>query len=292
MPTLHFSKIAVLQSLSQDEMQTGKHLCEDIETLNLFHQRKLNISFYDVSTKPQFLACLGALQEEATQGTWPLLHIECHGADDKSGIILADRSFLGWAELKPYLTSLNVATHCNLLIVLAACYGGHLAQIILPTDRAPCWGMISPTDEVLPHELLSNFGSFYGEFFASLDGDNSIKALMKLPLQTGGYYFTTSVDFFKLAFAKYLRNHCTHMELDKRAKAMSRKLKKEHSTVLGKGALKRMLKKTEQPSYDKYFQKFFMIDLFPENKERFSFSLAEVKQLTLRSKKHSPRRAQ
>lgn len=292
MSSSHFSKVAVLQSLPPGEMQTGKRLCEDVETLNLFHQRGLNVSFHNVLTKPQFLECLAQLQQEAVQGIWPLLHIECHGAEDKTGIVLADQSFLGWAELKPYLTSLNVATRCNLMIVLGACYGSYLAQIILPTDRAPCWGMIGPTDKVLPSELLSNFGSFYTEFFASLDGDNSIKALITSPLKTGGYYFTTAGGFFNLAFANYLLNYCTPLALDKRAKAMSRKLKKECSSAyLSKGAIKRKLKKTEQPSYDKYFQQFFMIDLFPENKDRFSLLMVGVKQFhnapTLRPKRRS-----
>lgn len=279
MPSSHFSKIAVLQSLPPGEIQTGKRLCEDVEILNLFHERGLNISFHDVVTKPQFFACLAALQLEATQGKWPLLHIECHGANDKTGIILADSSFLGWEELKPYLTSLNMATQCNLMIVLATCYGGYLAQIMLPTDRAPCWGMIGPTDKVFPHELLSSYVSFYTELLASLDGDNSLNALMHSPLKTGGYYFTTAGGFFKRAYANYFLNYCTPSELEKRAKGMSRKLKNAPSTVrASKGALKRLLKKTEQQSFDKFSQQFFMIDLFPENKERFPISLEDVKQ--------------
>lgn len=279
MPSSHFSKIVVLQSLPPGEMQTGKRLCEDVEMLNLFHERGLNISFNDAPTKLKFLACLRKLQQEASLGTWPLLHIECHGANDKTGIVLADDSFLGWLELKPYLTAINVATQCNLMIVLGSCYGGYLGQIILPTDRAPCWGLIGPTDEVFPNELISSFSGFYAELLSSLDGDNSLKALLSAPLKTGGYYFTTAGGFFKLAYAKYLLHYCTPPELDKRARAMSRQLKKAGTPIRpSKGALKRLLSRTEGPSYEKHFQQFFMIDLYPENRGRFSLSLAEVKE--------------
>lgn len=278
MASSHFSKIAVLQSLPVGELQTGKRLCEDVETLNLFHQRDLDISFHDAPTKSQFLACLTQLQQEAVKGKWPLLHIECHGSEDKTGIVLADRTFLSWSELKPYFTAINVATQCNLLIVLGACYGGYLGEIILPTDRAPCWGMIGPTDEIYPNELLSGFSSFYTELLTTIDGDSSLKFLMSAPLQNGGYYFATALGFFKLAYSKYLVDYCTPSQIDKRAKAMSRQLKRVRSpTQLSKGALKRLLRNTEGPSFEKHLQRFFMFDLYPQNRARFPLSLAQVK---------------
>ena len=204
MPSSHFSKIVVLQSLPLGEMPTGKRLFEDIETRNVFFQRGLKISFNDVLNKPQFLVCLEQLREEAARGTWPLLHIECHGANDKTGIVLADSSFLSWVELKPYLTAINVETRCNLIIVLGSCYGGHLGEIIYLTDRVPCWALIGPTHEVFPNELISNFSDFYTELLRSLDGNNSLKALQSTPLKTGGYFFTTAIGFFQLAYANYL----------------------------------------------------------------------------------------
>lgn len=278
MPSSHISKIAVLQSLPSGEMRTGRRLYEDVETINLFHSRGLEIQFLDVPTKPDFLASLSQLQREAAAGTYPLLHIECHGSSDQTGIILADKSFLAWAELKPYFTAINVATRCNLLIVLAACYGGHLGQIILPTERAPCWALIGPTDKVLPHELLSSFNSFYTTFLGTLDGDKSLESLSTKKLQNGRYTFIPAGGFFKIAYAKYLAEHCTPNELDKRASKLSRKLRKMGSAVRpGKGAIRRLMRRTEAPSYEKYFRQFFMIDLYPENAERFPIPFSDVK---------------
>jgi hypothetical protein len=278
MPSSHFSKIAVLQSLPPDDKQTGKLLCEDIEMMNICHQHDIKISFHNVQTRPEFLACLSKLQQEAVLGMWPLLHIECHGADDTTGIILADKSFLSWQELKPFLTSINVATQCNLMVILASCYGGYLASIILPTDRAPCWALIGPTDNVYPDELLLNLSGFYTELLSTLDGDNSLKALLSDPLKSGGYIFTTASGFFKLAYEKYLNQNCTPSQYDKRAKTLSRQGKKENWPIRpSKGALKRKFKNTAEQSFEKYFKQFFMIDLYPENKERFALSKAEVK---------------
>jgi hypothetical protein len=278
MPSSHISKIAVLQSLPADEMPTGKRLCEDVEIINLFHDRELKIQFLNVPTKRDFLVSLIQLEKEATAGIYPLLHIECHGSADQTGIILADDSFLAWTELKPYFTGINVATRCNLLIVLAACYGGYLGQIILPTERAPCWALIGPTDKVLPHELLSGFGSFYSIFLGTLDGDKSLESLTAKKLKSGRYSFTSAGGFFRIAYANYLANYCTSDELDKRAAKLSRKLRKMGTAVRpGKGAIRRLMRRTEESSYEKYYKKFFMIDLYPENAARFPLTFSEVK---------------
>jgi hypothetical protein len=151
MPSSPIPKIAVLQSLPPGEMQTGRRFCEDVETTNMFHDRGLAIQFLDVLTKPAFLAALSQFRKEAEAGTYPLLHIECQGSTDQAGIILADDSFVPWAELKPYFTAINVAARCNLLTALAACYGGSPGEIILPTETVPCWALIGPTGKELLH---------------------------------------------------------------------------------------------------------------------------------------------
>jgi hypothetical protein len=175
--TLHISNVSVLESLPDGDRRTGKLLFEDIETIKLFRQRELKTELLCTKNKLEFLAHLAHVQSDASLGQVPILHIECHGSTDHKGIVLADGTFLSWSELKPFFTSINVATRCNLLIILAACYGGYLGQIILPTDRAPCWGIIGPTNTVYPDELLSTFNAFYSELLASLDGNRSLAAL-------------------------------------------------------------------------------------------------------------------
>lgn len=272
----HFSKIYVLESLPTGDRRTGKLILEDIDAVNVFHQRKLLTELLHAMTRSEFLANLAHVQSEASQGEYPILHIECHGSQDKTGIILGDGSFLSWSELKPFLTSINVATKCNLLVVLGACYGGHLGQIILPTEPAPCWGIIGPTETIYPDELLSSFNAFYSELLGRLDGDKSLAALFSNELCFGGYHFITAFNLFKEVYAKF----CTDAALDER---VSRQLRKTGSDNLpGKSALKRRkrrLKKMEAPLLEKYYQRFFMIDLFPENASRFSLSLEDISAL-------------
>ena len=280
MPSSHISKIAVLQSLPRGQLQTGKQLSEDIETLNVFHSRGLDVSFYDVPTKQDFLSALSTLQGEAVRGVYPLLHIECHGSSDQTGIVLADGSFLGWKELKPFLTTINVATRCNLFIVMACCSGGHLAQLLLPTERAPCWALIGPTTTVYADEILSNMNSFYTTFLGTLDGDQSLESLTGPKLREGRFAFMPAGGFFRIAYAKYLANFCTPEELLKRGEEMHQKLVSMGSKVLpSPQELANILQNTEASSYEKYFREFFMIDLYPENAERFPIPYDDIKAL-------------
>jgi hypothetical protein len=266
-----FSQIMVLQSLQVADMRTGERLCENIESWNLFYDRGLKVSFEGVQTKQEFLGALQRLAFEAARGIWPLLHIECHGSDDQTGIVLADGSCLTWTEMKPYLTAINIEARCNLLVVLGACYGAHLSRIILPTDRAPYSGLIAPTDQILPNELLSRFNSFYKELLQSMDGGDALQALLEERLKSGGYYYTTADHFFREVYEHYVEEQCSPLRLEQRAKALSRRIKKARANSQpSKGAVKRFLSSLIQPTFEKHHRKFFMIDLYPENAQRFT----------------------
>ncbi len=270
-----------MESLPPGHLSTGKRLHEDIETLKVFHRDGLEVELREAPTRGDFLACLADVQKDAERhAKYPILHIECHGANDTTGLVLADGSFVSWRELKPILTEINVATRCNLLIVLAACHGGHLVQIIQLTERAPCWGMLGPASAVRPGNLLCSFSAFYSELLTSLDGDRALKALLRTSQGSGNYYFTTAERFFKIAYAAYLRNDCSPEVLQDRAKFISRELKKMKARKRpGKGSLRRVLKRKEKPFFENHFQHFFMIDLFPENVARFNVPFEEVKSL-------------
>ena len=288
MPSSHISKIAVLQSLPPGQLQTGKRLSEDIETLNVFHSRGLDVSFYDVPTRQEFLSALSTFQEEAIRGVYPLLHIECHGSSDRTGIVLADGSFLGWKELKPCLTAINIATRCNLLIVMACCNGGYLGQLLLPTERAPCWALIGPTTTVCADEILSNLSSFYMTLLGTLDGDQSLESLTGPKLRDGRFAFMPAGGFFRAAYAEYLANFCTPEELLKRGMEMHRKLIATSSAVRpSPQELANLLQSTEASSYEEHFREFFMIDLYPENAGRFPIPYEDIKALQKTLADHS-----
>lgn len=275
MPTLAVTKIIVLQSLPQGNMSTGRRLIEDIEPANLYYMRNIAIEFANVATKIEFVDYLRTLANGVTSDSGMVLHIECHGADDQTGLILADDSFVSWDELKSAITPINVATKCKLILVLAACYGAHsfgtlLTERLVEGGRAPCFALLGPTDAVFPDELLSTFTAFYKELLAQISSDNPLSTLLASQLLTGSFFFSSAEMCFNEAQRLYRANHHTPEVLEERA----RKMAVEARAKIMAGAptadeFKLGLIAQEGPFFKRIHRQYFMLDLYPENASRF-----------------------
>ena len=260
-------------------MHTGTKLKEDIDLFNFAYGRGLTIELYDTNTKREFIDILDSLTRKAQDdASFPVLHIEAHGSSDQQGIILQSNEFISWTDLKPHLKNLNVATRLNLLVVLSSCYGAHFASHLTPSDSAPCWGLVGPTKALKGPELLGSFSAFYQEVFASGSGGMAVEKLNESsPKGDINYYFTDATTFFINVYKNYLAKHCTKKAYEDRARAMRKQLKKGNlSEIPSIGELRRKLKSTEKDFFEKYKEKYFMIDLFPENKNRFKVTYQDV----------------
>jgi hypothetical protein len=274
-----FSNITVIQSLQPCDVKTGMRLRDDIEVANVAYDRGLHIELVDAHSKTDFINCLMRLANYAeTANDYPIVHIEAHGSDDKTGIIFANGDYLSWEDIKPYFVCLNMATRHNLLVVLATCYGAHFATIIRLTDRAPCWGMVGPSDVAKPLDMLGSFSPFYQEWLRTTSGQRSVEALnaglRRVPVE---YYFTTAERFFLLAYKAYLKEYCTMGNYRARARKIREELKRDKNTSTPSiGSIGRKFRKTEREFFEHFRRLFFMIDLFPENEARVSVSYSDV----------------
>lgn len=271
-----FSHFIIVESLPPGDTRTGTRLHEDIMSHRTFHQRGIGVSLVTVRNRSELISVLEKLATDAsTNGIRPILHVECHGA--KEGLALADDSFFRWEDLKPLLVSINEASRCNLLIVLAACWGGYLINVISATERAPFWGIIGPSEPDRADHLLSNFTAFYTRL---LDPSSEALALPTL-LQETNYCYTSVQTFFEHAYASYLKNHCSEKDLSQRARVMSRELKRQGAAdPPGPAATRRLLKRQLRSDFEKCRRCFFMIDLYGENENRFLLSYDEVTALS------------
>lgn len=255
----------VIESLSPRGLHSGRHVYEDLETFNAASGNRLLIQYVEAPTLQLFWASIDRICNDVkSQGYYPILHLDCHGSSDTKGIILADGSFVSWNDLKPKLTKINLLTQCKFLVVLALCYGGYLSQICYPTDRAPFWGLIGPTDVVPSIALEQGLSAFYRELFQTLDGDTALAALRKVNPSIK-YAFVPAEFFFKYVSANYLIKYCNPQALDDRAANILLKI----GASIKKRNVKRLIKRMNPRSFDKYAHKFFMVDLFPDNASRF-----------------------
>jgi len=274
-----FSKIAVIQSLQGNEFHTGNKLHEDLETMGVFHQQPFPCELHNVSTNQDLCALITQMEGSVrSTGYVPILHIETHGGCDKKGLVLSSGDYVSWADLKDPLTALNIATCNNLLVVMSACHGRHLAEIIQPIDRSPCWGIVGPEGTVTAGALLRSFSAFYDEIFATGDGSKALKRLnAELSKDKLSYNFVNSEWLFKYTYKKYILEMCNSKALEERARRMYKEVKKRGTTPLRSvGSLKRQLRRTQETSFEQYRSNFFMYDLCPDNKRLFQVNYEDV----------------
>lgn len=273
-----FSRIVILESLSSSDLHTGVKIREDIEVSNLFHNRGLKVEFYKPTKKTDFISKLKELTRETTKvGNYPLLHIEAHGSDDTKGLVLGSGEFISWEELKKPFIDLNMATRNNLFIVLSTCYGAYLTTIVLPTDRAPCFGLVGPTKALAAGYLLTSFSRFYQELLASGNGSEAVRRL-NLDAAEGGlnYSLTDAEYFFAITQENYFGKHCTNSQYEKRAREMIEELKRRGADPPTVKWIKGFYKGTQRVYFEMYRKRFFMIDLFPENANRFTVTYEDI----------------
>lgn len=113
------------------------------------------------------------------------------------------------------------------MVVLGACNGAYLSEIIRPVDRAPCWAMIAPAEAVFPDDLMSSYRLFYGELISTLDGDKALEKLFSSSNRKADYWFITAEGLFKKAYSRYLSEKCTNSAYWNRAREIKAKLVNE-----------------------------------------------------------------
>ena len=211
---LYIDEVYVIESLPSGERRTGRELYEDLVIMAIAANPPRQVHYKPLTTRQEFLGLLRAIAHDAQQGNHsPLLHIETHGCPD--GIGLASGEFLAWADFKQELTDINVISNINLLVILAACNGAHLLEVIQPTDRAPVRAVIGPDRTLKPSEIKVATLAFYRKLFETMDGVAAFHAMNEACGQKT-FSLHTADTIFLFLFRRYLRTMCTEEVIQQR----------------------------------------------------------------------------
>ncbi len=261
--------------MSNGEVKTGSEIYGFIEAQIRENSLPIATVFEQCESKVELLAILDNIHKEIlSNNEYPWIHIECHGSEAEDGLVLSNRDLVSWQELKPQLTKINLACKCNLMIVIAACSGANLLEVLQPVDRAPCWGLLGPTNELYSDDLLASYRTFYLNLLTVLNGDAALSALRKVIDERNlSFVFVSALDFFQKVYSGYLSEECTDKAYWRRAKRM-KKEQRLQGVILQDLVL--MLKKQEPDAFQKFRDNFFMYDLYPENSVKFPITYNDV----------------
>jgi hypothetical protein len=271
---LHLGSVAIVEWLNPDEPHTGRRLHDYLEAI-----RPGWSTYQSCQSAREVLEAIRAVTEQArTTGTNPVLHIEAHGAEDglQGPYSTGGREGLSWPQLMEPLQALNIVTCCNLIVFFAACTGIAGLQAMAYGDRAPALAAIGPADVIGSNQLLLASKEFYRELKA---GKRTLEGIVECASEAGGQ------DFFVEPLMEMVYDVMVeHMVLSLRPDVWERqldrvRLKMREVTQFDDVEIDRRLRelpRLRSAEYQLAWDQMFMIDLYSENRIRFSLDMRAV----------------
>lgn len=201
---IRLNTILWARSLPDEELGPSNRMIEDLEALKPVGG--LDIEVVSLSTKEAMLAFLADLAIRSHSGLRPLLHFDCHGSID--GLMMESGELLTWDELVDPLRKINVATHSNLVCVLAACFGLHFLKTLRLSEPSPWYVLIAPETEVTLDVLEARTRPFYEHLIKS----SNINEAFRISFEPELRLYNCQVLFAK-GLATYVLDHASGKEL-------------------------------------------------------------------------------
>ena len=271
---------------------------QDQKTAGLLHDwlqdRRPGWSAYvPCKSKTDVLAAIERATVRAQQSRiTPLLHLEAHG--DEIGLGGPDGSggseLLTWEELADPLQRLNLATQCNLVVLVAACTGFAGVAAFFRGPRAPAVALVGPSERIVEGNLLRGTKEFYRRWA------DQYPKLMDIVASASGEAGSGKFDmepFAVLAFeamAEALIVSLRTEERRRRAEVCRQRMRalREFPDSEIERRLSVLPAIPSSADLQAEWDRLFMIDLWPENREKFGVDMTLVRNTLLGSEQSIP----
>lgn len=178
----------------------------------------------------------------------PILHMETHGSAEGIGAVndAGESEGIYWEELTAALQALNIATRCNLIWFMVACDGIAAIKALSTGPRAPVAVLAGPDRAISESDAFAATKEFYRSL---MQGEENFTSLIDNATREMRDAVIEPEPFVVLAFESVVRE-----------------------IALG-------LRQGIWPNEELFQQRWdtmFMIDLFPENRDRFGLNVREL----------------
>lgn len=285
MKNFYFNKIYVIESLPSGDRKTGKELYDDLLRYQMIKHPKLTAEYKPISSSDEWDCLMNEVAVDCEQnGNQPILHLEIHGEATGQGLVFENGDYVSYNNIRPQLVRINVASQCNLFLTLAVCKGLYMTSTNHLNQPMPFCGLLGAYDIIFENDLAIRFNEFYDELFDSFELAKAYKRLLSVnPGIPHSYRFVHADELFCRVYQNYINENCNDKVIEQRALDAA----KENNYQLPNRQLRRKFQrdfeKQEKKTRLRYFieatKNYFMLDQFPENKDRFEVpaNLEELK---------------
>lgn len=268
--SVDFTKIWVIQCLLEDDEKTGHCLYQKVLLPLKEEHPELEIEFIEVQTREAFLDALERIRQRVEQTlAVPVIHLETHGRKDRFD--LSHSEHITYAELMPKLREINVLAQNSLILVSAACKGGHFARVLCSDLRrpAPIGAIYGPFEDVLPIVVYESCKEFYEQLVRTRNVNCALARVENIvQSEKQRFYLRSSEWYFLLGFMSFwAKVHCTDY-VDRRASECAEQALAQCNNIgadfsaLKEEARKRLMSKEYlKDAFDKRMDKFFEHDI-------------------------------
>jgi len=190
--------IVVIESLL-DERETGSELYNDIISRHIaLRNSQITHNLHKVNTKEEYKSVLNYYHANSPyMGGGILLHLEMHGDQQLTGLVLSDGALLTWDELIALFRPVNVNSCNNLYVTLATCNGRFLYKGVHPHDKSPYSCYISASETVTNLEIIEQFSLLFERLICN---GNLVNAYLEMEEHGTKFYYKDSKVTFEEAF--------------------------------------------------------------------------------------------
>ncbi len=276
MAEIRASNVWIVEWLPADEPHTGKTLHDWMK-----ERRRGWSAHFSCQSKGDVIAAITKATQLAQPSEMsPVLHLESHGGEvglegpDQNG----NTELLTWDELTESLQDLNLATRCNLVVVVAACIGFSGVKALRRGPRAPAVALAGPDAEVMPRNLLWGTKEFYRRW---VDEKPRLADIAESASREAG---TISFEWEPFAIIAYdalvecLMKSIRPAERLERMERIRKRMLMETSLSASEIEARLALMPTLPPweGLQQTWDEMFMIDVYPRNRERFGLDLRTI----------------
>lgn len=278
------TNVWIVEWLFPDDRPTGRLLHEW-----MMARRPGWSAYFSCTSKAQVIHRIESATARAQRSNMiPVLHLEAHG--DEIGLGGPDASgrpeLLTWEELTDALQGLNLATRCNLVVFVAACIGFAGVKALRRGPRAPAIALVGPDATVKATNLLWATKEFYRR---RMDKRPNLQEIAESASREAGTVTVELEPFTTLFYEAFVEELITSVRPSEHHRRTERlRQRMLATTALSASEIEdRLALSPPLPSWDalqSVWDKMFMIDLYPENQERFGLDVRTIVEAILQSR--------
>lgn len=268
----HTNCFVIFDFIPENELQTGRRLEETINDSFLQIDSEVMCIRHRCPHKQSFLSELDSLSHLVEKkGMIPYIHIEGHGSPEK--LDLLDGSSVLWSEVFEKFRKINILSKNNLFFSSGACNSAYsMASATSICKASPVYGLLAPEKVVKAGNVQDGFIAFYQSLILTGSLNSAFSAFSDKANSKDYALIFSQLLFEKVAF-KYLTEQCMGKGRTKRLENVLTEAMKEVDMPLKKARkeLKKQLQGPQALALKRFYEKFMIIDLHPENRSRFIF---------------------